>query len=68
MLKRKWIIDNRGCLVGIWKNCREPDAAVVHFHQKPHRPPAARPFDRAAGAVAGTGSIAFPASLLSSQR
>jgi hypothetical protein len=50
MLKRKWIIDNRGCLVGIWNERRERDAAVVRFDQEPvlALAPAARSNDRAA--------------------
>jgi hypothetical protein len=69
MLKRKWIIDNRGHLVGIWNDCRERDAAVVHFHQEPvlALAPAARSNDRAAGGRRGTarrrrvpGSILLP--------
>jgi hypothetical protein len=69
MLKRKWIINNRGFLVGIWNDCRERDAAVVHFPQEPvlATAPAARSNDRAAGGRRGTarhkrvpGSVLLP--------
>jgi hypothetical protein len=51
MLERKWIIDNRGRLVGTWNDCRECDAAMSHFHQEPvlATARAVRSNDRAAG-------------------
>jgi hypothetical protein len=51
MLKRKWIIDSTGRLVGIWNDCRERDTAVVHFHQDAvmATAPVVRSNDRAAG-------------------
>jgi hypothetical protein len=56
MLKRKWIIDNKGRLVATWSDCWEWEAEPGHSHQQPvsATTPAVRSHDRAAGRCRGT--------------
>ena len=35
MLKRKWIIDNTGCLVGVWVDSNRPSTAPVYRNEHP---------------------------------
>jgi hypothetical protein len=35
MLKRKWIIDNAGRLVGVWKDRSETHAALAYLNEQP---------------------------------
>jgi len=34
MLKRKWIIDNTGRLIGVWNDCSEPCAALAYLNEQ----------------------------------
>ena len=35
MLKRKWIIDNQGRLIAIWKDCNQTRPATTHLAGEP---------------------------------